>query len=386
MQNPVSEPIILAPQLILDGLPVAILILDESGLIHYHNPYAEKVLSEKLSEMTHITKLSSALNKKNFSKAIESYRLNPGRHFEMQLVFDAFHQEKLLQLKLVSYPEDSHFYLVSLHSVKTEASSESSSDRVKSSRYALLKKNFKELKQFSRISAMREISSSLADRLNQPLTAILSYTQAMQRLYQSKASADEIHDAMERVVVNAKTAGDIIRDIRARINANSLKCQSISINHLVQESIHLTDLDSSISPIRFNTHFEPDGTSLNVDPIQFKQVILSILHNAIDAVTDSDTIKPEISLSTRLDGLRYEIIIEDNGPGIPAAIEDKLFEPFFTTKENGIGIGLSMCQHIIDLHKGSITISSKNTSKEKQSGTRVSIYLPRPFNEPISNN
>jgi C4-dicarboxylate-specific signal transduction histidine kinase len=243
--------------------------------------------------------------------------------------------------------------------------------------YQQLKRNFKELKQIARLSAMREISSALGDQLNQPLTAIVSYTQAMQRLYQDNASSEEIMDAMERVVINAKYAAQIIQDIRNQVSFNTLKCQHTCVNQIIQDSLHMTELEHH-ARIQVNTVFDPDKTVVNLDPVQFKQVILNLLHNAIEALEDSDINNPEVTLMTRQDGLRYEIAILDNGPGISKDYLKQAFNPFFSTKNQAIGIGLSICQHIIDLHKGGIFISSPPVHREiYEHGTQVSIYLPR---------
>ena len=380
MHNPVSEPAVLGEQTILDSLPVAIIIVDQQGSVHYSNPQSDAIFREKFSDLADFTKLSSTFDGHDFNRAIKKLNKKPAKPFKTTINFDHCQLPESYQLKMVTAPEykqfqNKHFYLITL------------TDTYKGSpKYAALKKNFKELKQFSRLSAMREISSSLADQLNQPLTAILTYTQAMQRLYHDNASSKEISSAMERVVINAENAGQIIRNIRAQLNANTLNCQTSSINQLIEQSVHLTELDNPVSRIRLISHFDPLSTELYVDGIQFKQVILSLLNNAIEALILSRTESPEIVLSTRLNDLCYEITIEDNGPGIPEEIRDLLFEPFISTKESGIGIGLSMCHHIIELHKGSINIVSGHYSDYKQPcdkesanqqpGTKVTICLP----------
>lgn len=384
MHKPESESVSSVAPPILDRLPVAILLIETDGSVLYRNVQAEKLLTD-FPKLDNLTRLSNQFDEHSLAQAIASFQHHPEEPFTTLISVENHSLGETWQLDLTPYNGEKNCYLATLHKILTQTGLKNSALSIKTSEYALLKKNFKELKHFSRISAMREISSSLADQLNQPLTAILSYTQAMQRLYHNNASLEEIHDAMERVVVNAQTAGKIIRDIRATINANSLNCETVEINQLIEQSIQLTDLDSRSPPIRLTTQFDPQPSSLTVDPVQFKQVILSLLQNAIDAVSEPGIHQPCIRLTTHQDGLRYEITIEDNGPGIDKGIENKLFEPFFTTKENGIGIGLSMCHHIIDLHKGSITISKQNAAT-RQPGTVVTIHLPRNFHEAPANN
>ncbi|MCU7938364.1 MAG: GHKL domain-containing protein [gamma proteobacterium symbiont of Bathyaustriella thionipta] len=391
-----SEPVIVNPQTLFDHLPVAILIVDRKSVIHYFNPTAETIFGHDILSNTPVTQLSEQFKQNDFNNAIES--LSTISQFKTHLNFK--HKEGLYQVIIIKNPHihitdstdrnDKDDYLLTLYPVKVDSSlleessthkepsanKESSTNKKlyashKPNHTSILKKNFKELKQFSRLSAMREISSSLADKLNQPLTAILSYTQAMQRLYQDNASSEDIHNAMKRVVINAENAATIIRKLRSQLKVNVLNYQITCINDLIQESIHLTDLDNPTSPIKLVTHYETEFTSLYIDKIQFRQVIFSLLNNAIDAVLDHAILSPEIVIKTQKDLSHYKITMSDNGPGLPETIKNKLFEPFTTTKKNGIGIGLSMCRHIIDLHKGDISIQSN-----VQGRTIVTILLP----------
>ena len=419
MHNPTLE---IAHQTILEHLPVAILIVDNSGLVHYHNQEADNFFSPGFLESANVIKLSDDLNKQDFHNVLNKLH-NHSSVVKFNIRFKHKQRTRCFVLKMIINPDDSleafpkesttekkHLYLITLDTINEEPSAgkepsahkepsaynESSAEKELSAHKeaSAYKKNFKELKQFSRLSAMREISSSLADKLNQPLTAIISYTQAMQRLYQNNASSDEIDKAMQRVVVNAENAGQIIKNVRAQLNTNTLNYQNVCLNHLIQESIHLTELDSPASLIKLVTHYEPSGMTLCIDKVQMRQVIFSLVNNAIDAVMEHSTGYPEIILTTRLsvpdpesdlsaglhDDSHYEIIIADNGPGFPEEIQNKLFEPFTTTKKNGIGIGLSMCHHIIGLHNGSISIISDNAAKENprdtQFATVVTICLP----------
>jgi len=383
---------------LLENLPVAILIVDSKGRVHYYNQECRRVFSSGLDFncliSNSITTWSDDLNNAQFQEAIIELRSDSQSNSSHSKSYQSVQRHICIEHNQKRYsfefkmainpdldntePEDS--YLLTIHPigkpVATSLTRETSNIMNTTATTATCKKNFKELKQFSRLSAMREISSSFADKLNQPLTAIISYTQAMQRLYKDNASPDEIDDAMERVVINAGKAGKIIKTIRSQLNANTLRPKITCINHLIEESVHLTELYSTNSPIQFDVQYESSFHSLCVDPVQIRQVIFSLLNNAIDAVMDSSVISPKITLTTRLqrdsnhttEESFFIIEISDNGPGFPQEMQGKIFEPFSTTKENGIGIGLSMCHHIINLHNGSIEI--------EQPATLVKICLP----------
>jgi len=375
-----SAPVVAKQQTKLDHLPIAILIADNKGNLHYYNQEADAIFSHDVLKNTKLTELSDDFKAQDLNNAINS--LNTNSPFRTQFYFKK--KEVVYQLIMIKNPHENIIvknndeYLFTLSPVNMDLSLVNKSPAKEKplayknpSHTTVLKKNFKELKQFSRLSAMREISSYLADKLNQPLTAILSYTQAMQRLYQDNASSDEINNAMQRVVINAENAGKVIRKVRSQLKVNTLNYQMICINDLIQESIHLTELDNPTSQINLITDYEPEFTSLYIDKIQFRQVIFSLLNNAIDAVLDYSIQAPEIIITTRKEASHYKITLMDNGPGLAEEIQDKLFEPFTTTKKNGIGIGLSMCHHIIDLHKGKIGIQSN-----AQDSTTVTILLP----------
>jgi len=339
-----SEPVIANLQTILNHLPIAILIADQKGKLHYYNQEAETIFCHDILKSTKVTELSDHFKKLDFNNAINS--LNRNSQFNINLKFKQ--KEVFYQLKMIKDPYDcmtndtdcknNNYYLITLSPVNMDSSlvkepladeepsagQEPSTSR-KLSKTSVLKKNFKELKQFSRLSAMREISSSLADKLNQPLTAILSYTQAMQRLYQDNASPEEVNNAMNRVVINAENAGNIIRKIRSQLKVNTLNYQMTCINDLIKESIHLTELDNPTSQIKLITEYEPEFTSICIDKIQFRQVIFSLLNNAIDAVLEESIQAPEIRITTNISAVHYKITIIDNGPGLTYQPESLIF-------------------------------------------------------------
>ena len=112
----------------------------------------------------------------------------------------------------------------------------------------------------------------------------------------------------------------------------------------------------------------PESLSVVADRQLLEQVLINLLKNAIDAVAGCDT--PTIRLSGRLDFGRTVLIVEDNGPGIPAAILDQVFIPFFTTKRDGSGIGLSLSRQIMTAHHGDMAIESS------ADGTAIKLVFP----------
>jgi signal transduction histidine kinase len=378
MHKSIPDPLA-ADKKLLDMLPLAIVIVDANASGYYINPRAGRIffpehpddLNAQIKQFN-LTELSSDFSAEKFGYA--QGWLHKNSCYQANLIFDLWHEKACYSIRIIPYTQaDSNSPL--LYLVSFEASCHSSAKN------AAIKHSFRELKQFSRLSAMREISTSMADSLNQPLTAILSYTQAMQRMYLLNAEPEVIKAAMERVVINAQHAAQIIKDIRSRTTTTELNFEYVDIHQLIMNTIALTELNNPDCRIHLKTHFDRKVAAARIVRIQIKQVLLSLLTNAIEALSGTDIDQPKIIIETKLLKDELLITISDNGPGLNSKVKEKLFEPFVTTKKDGIGIGLSMSLYIIELHHGSLSISSNKSSDMSpdngvQQGTRVSIRLP----------
>jgi two-component system sensor kinase FixL len=108
---------------------------------------------------------------------------------------------------------------------------------------------------------------------------------------------------------------------------------------------------------------------VKADPIQIQQVLLNLLRNAVEATQDSE--RREIDISSARIGDEAEIRISDTGPGLPAAVRERLFEPFVTTKAQGMGVGLSIARGIVERHAGRIWAEDRESG-----GTTFRVCLP----------
>lgn len=374
MHNSVPGPLAADKQL-LDRLPAIIVIVDENAAGYYMNPRASRTFFPEhpdnltaASKQFNLTRLCSDFSAETFGYA--KGWLNQHSCYQTHLNVDLWHNKASYKIRIIPYTQaDSNFPL--LYLVTFEASCQSSAKNT------ALKQSFRELKHFSRLSAMREISTSMADSLNQPLTAILSYTQAMQRMYLSDADPAEMKVAMERVVINAQHAAQIIKDIRSRTASGELDYEYVDIHRLILDTIALTELNSPDCRIHLKTHFDRGIPATRIVRVQIKQVLLSLLTNAIEALSDTDDKQAEIIIETKLLNEELLINISDNGPGVSDQVKNNLFDPFVSSKKDNIGIGLSMSLYIIELHHGTITVISNRSSEDRlKQGTRFSIRLP----------
>ena len=214
-----------------------------------------------------------------------------------------------------------------------------------------------ELVHMSRLTAMGEMASTLAHELNQPLSAIGNYLKGSQRLLE--AAADDksrmLRGALDKAAEQAVRAGQIIRRLRDFVSRGETERRVESVSKLVEEASALALVGTKELAVDVRLRFQPDADLVLADRIQIQQVLLNLIRNAIDAMTDAP--RRELLITTRLvsDGM-LEISVSDTGPGIAPEIAEQLFQPFITTKRQGMGVGLSISRTIVDAHGGKIWV------------------------------
>jgi len=214
-----------------------------------------------------------------------------------------------------------------------------------------------ELTHVSRLSAMGEMSAAIAHELNQPLTAVTNYVKAAQRFLSAEAPTPaqirNARDAMEKAADQTIRAGTIIRYLRDFVEKRESEKVAENINQVIREAVALGLVGTAHSNIKVKLDLEPRIPRLVIDKIQIQQVLLNLIRNAVEAMAGME--KGEIHISSSVTADRYaEITIRDTGPGFLPEMTGKLFRAFATTKRDGLGIGLKICQSIIEAHGGSI--------------------------------
>src|SRR5579859_6133102 len=228
-----------------------------------------------------------------------------------------------------------------------------------------------ELLHVTRVNAMGQMSSAIAHELNQPLTASANYISAARRFLQRPDGAAQAQDAMEQAAKQVLRAGTTIRNLRDFIEKREGHRAPENLNKIIEQGIALAFV--GMAHINVKVRLELDATlpPVYVDKIQIQQVLMNLIRNAIEAMQDSEK-KRELSMTTsRSGGGHVLVVVRDSGPGLPEDVRKKLFQPFVTTKESGMGVGLMICQSIIQFHGGSIEVSAPG-----EPGTAFSIRLP----------
>src|SRR5215510_9288569 len=211
-----------------------------------------------------------------------------------------------------------------------------------------------ELLHVSRLSAMGQMASALAHELNQPLTAIMNYVKAATRTM-SALDGPQIEKArewMEKATKQTARAGQIIRHLRDFIEKRESSRTYENLNKVVEEAIALGLAGSADTNVKVHLELDPNVAPILIDKIQIQQVLINLIRNAVEAMQASTRRDLTIRTEAKVDSV--EVAVSDTGPGFTGEVAARLFQPFVTTKEKGMGIGLTICQSIVEAHNGRI--------------------------------
>jgi len=205
-----------------------------------------------------------------------------------------------------------------------------------------------------RLASLGHMAAGVAHEIGNPLTAISSVIQLLQRRIQDPVQLRQL----ERVRENISRITKIVRDLVDFSRPPSPEVSRLNVNDPIRDSIGLLRHDARCRNVDFQLQLQPDLPTIQAVPDHFYQVMLNLLLNAVDAT--AETTKPVIRISTLVVSGQIEIAVNDNGPGIPASVKSQIFEPFFTTKQvgKGTGLGLAVSHTIISGMGGTLEADS----------------------------
>lgn len=230
-----------------------------------------------------------------------------------------------------------------------------------------------ELAHSSRVSTMGQLASALAHELNQPLGAILRNTEAAELLMdQESPDLAELRAILADIRQDDQRAGGVIERMRALLKRQKIAVAKIPLGDLLTEVAILARPDARRRGVQLTVESSSDLPSVNVDRVQIQQVLLNLLLNGMDAMSQ---LAPErrrlVVTPQRGRDNMAEVRVEDFGPGIPTSSLSRVFEPFFSTKPNGMGLGLAISRTIIEAHGGKIWVENR-----PEGGARFCFQLP----------
>jgi two-component system, LuxR family, sensor kinase FixL len=228
------------------------------------------------------------------------------------------------------------------------------------------------LAQASRLTAMGELTASIAHEINQPLSAILNNVDAAEVLLDSgRLERAELREILHDIRNDDLRADEIIRHIRGLANKRGVETDVHDVNLIVQAAISLVKQTSVRRGVRIRALYGQTPT-VNVDPIHVKQVLLNLMFNAMDAMVSVPIDERVIIITTApLGSDKVRVSVHDCGHGIPEAQMGKIFDSFFTTKSDGMGLGLSISRSLVAATGGRIWAENN-----EDRGATISFTLP----------
>ena len=219
-----------------------------------------------------------------------------------------------------------------------------------------------ELERAARFTAMGELAASIAHEINQPLAAIVNNASAGLRWLNNRPpNLDEVRLVLGRLVNDGGRCSEIIAGIRAMLKKGSQSRAEIDLNELICGVKNLMQSQLETRGVLIQTQLADDLPRVMADRVQLQQVFLNLFVNAAEAMACiSDRERVVNVRSERYDGEGALIAVQDSEIGIDTAHAGRIFDAFFTTKSEGMGMGLSICQSIVQSHGGRMMVSPGN--------------------------
>jgi len=215
-----------------------------------------------------------------------------------------------------------------------------------------------------KLEVLNEISAGIAHEIRNPLSSIKGAVKLLSARLRKKSDPEDVEyftiisDEIDRL-------NTILTNYQFFTKPLRIEKDLVSVNEIIRKTVKLTEI--GILPIKIQMDLSEDMRKIKADAVSMKQVFLNIIKNAADSCGPDG----ELIIKTEYIHPWVKISFSDNGTGIPAESQNRIFEPFFTTKTKGMGMGLAICQRIIQSHGGRIEV---NNILPK--GVRFSILLP----------
>jgi signal transduction histidine kinase len=223
----------------------------------------------------------------------------------------------------------------------------------------------------TRVAAVSDLAAAVAHQLNQPLGAILSNAQAGAKMIGGGSpSLDELTEILEDIQADDRRATEIIREFRDLLRRQEHRPGMLDVNAEVGTVHRLLAADAAARNVELQLDLEPLLPAANGDRVQFQQVLINLVTNALQA-TQGMLGRRLVTVSTRRSAGGVDLRVADTGAGFAVADPSQLFEPFYTSKPTGLGLGLSICRSIVEAAGGQI-----HAAPGDEGGAVFSVFWP----------
>ena len=235
-----------------------------------------------------------------------------------------------------------------------------------------LKQAHQRMLHVEKMATIGKMAAVVAHEINNPLSGILTYSRLVKRWIekntQPSPKQEEMRGSLDLVASESKRCGDLVQNLLSFSRVSPMNLAWCDLNQVVERCIRLVQHKLEMAGIQLNLDLAAELPPAHCDPAQIEQVVLAMVINAIDAMPQEGN----LWITTRATDDTMELVIRDDGIGIPEEHLAHIFEPFYTTKESGgSGLGLAISQNIVERHGGHISVHSVVGE-----GTTFKIVLP----------
>ncbi|MDK1386468.1 ATP-binding protein [Sinorhizobium sp. 8-89] len=208
-----------------------------------------------------------------------------------------------------------------------------------------------------RFSEMGVLSATITHELSQPIAGMMMNAQTSLRWLRDKGDIRSAVDSLERLVRDARRAGEILEFTRSRLSGeDETQADDVEVESLIGEVVQIVEDELRAENVRLEVTMEHRACQIAGPRVELQQVLVNLVSNALHAVKDADAARRRIQLKASSDGRgTVTFMVADCGPGIPDTVADRLFAPLFTTRPDGMGMGLSIAKKAIESRGGRIS-------------------------------
>jgi two-component system sensor kinase FixL len=208
-----------------------------------------------------------------------------------------------------------------------------------------------------RLLMLGELTAGIAHEMNQPLTAIAAYADALRYLIeQGPEPPDAAVDTIcARISEQSRRAASVVDRLRKLVRSGTSSKARHDVKNIINNMLLLFDYEIKKSGILLQVQVPDAPVEVFVDEIQIQQILVNLVKNSIDAIAESGQTDGRIDIVIAAEPDELLVSVIDNGPGVPHEVLQHLFAPFYTTKAKGVGLGLSICKNIAAVHGGSLS-------------------------------
>ena len=223
----------------------------------------------------------------------------------------------------------------------------------------------------ARLLELGEMCSGIVHEVAQPLTAIVSYSEACLRTVRGgRAEPALIEDALGRVTEQGARAAEIVSRLRHLVRKGGSRRETFDLGTTIEQALVLVEHERRRRRVHVEVHRERGLPPVSADRVHVEQILLNLLRNAFHAVDGADCRRVWMTTG-RAGTRRLRLTVEDSGPGLAPELCDRVFETFYTTKPNGLGVGLAISRSLAEEHGGRLWAESPDGR-----GARFNLELP----------